>query len=77
MLSTKTLLLYEQFEEARTEAIASSDHYNELSEDDPQRPVAWRRVMYQTETARRLLEEWLQAEDQSTAEQPLRDLTLV
>jgi hypothetical protein len=52
--------LYEQFVDARREAVELTDHYNDIAPTDPYRAELWQRVVVQTETARALLETWLQ-----------------
>ena len=53
-------VLYEEFVDARRVAVELTDRYRETSADDPSRPELWERVVRQTETARLLLEKWLQ-----------------
>lgn len=60
-------VLYEQFVQARLEAVELTDSYRETAADDPRRAILWEGVMRQTELARGLLESWLQA-NQSNAE---------
>jgi hypothetical protein len=59
-------VLYEQFSDARREAIALTDRYHQADDTDPNRALLWQDVVLQTETAQRLLEAWLKAG--STAE---------
>jgi hypothetical protein len=54
-------VLYEQFVAARREAVALTDHYRATGAEDPSRAELWERVVRQTETARGLLESWLQS----------------
>ena len=70
-------MLYEQFERARNAAIASTDHYHDLSVDNPARPDAWAYAMHQTEVARQRLEDWLQADRYAAAEESGRALSPV
>lgn len=52
-------ILYEQFLEAREQAIALSDRFAATPKTDPARDELWDSVLRQTETARALLERWL------------------
>ena len=53
---------YEEFVRARMEAVALTDKYREAYEADaPERDKLWERVVDQTETARLLLESWLES----------------
>jgi hypothetical protein len=53
--------LFEQFVDARREAVQLTDYYHAINENDPQRQVVWQQVVVQTEAARALLESWLQS----------------
>jgi hypothetical protein len=53
-------VLFEQFVDARREAVELTDHYRDVAPNDPYRAELWQRVVVQTETARALLESWLQ-----------------
>ena len=56
-------VLYEEFVRARQEAVALTDKYREAYETDAlDRDQLWERVVRQTETARLLLESWLESE---------------
>ena len=52
-------VLYEEFVQARQEAVKLTDCYREAPADAPDRDLLWERVVRQTETARSLLESWL------------------
>jgi hypothetical protein len=52
-------VLYEEFVRARQEAVALSDRYRDAPANAPDRDLLWERVVRQTETARVLLESWL------------------
>ena len=52
-------VLYEEFVQARQEAVKLADCYREAPADAPDRDLLWERVVRQTETARLLLECWL------------------
>jgi hypothetical protein len=58
----ESLILREQFEDARCEAVTLTDQYHALAIADPKRALMWDHAMQQTEAARRLLEAWLDAE---------------
>ena len=64
------------FEDARREAVALTDQYHDLNHDHPQRAALWDRAMRETESARQLLEAWLQSEHESEAGSK-RELALV
>jgi hypothetical protein len=51
--------LLEDFERARQEAVELTDQYREMPLSGPERAVLWARVVRQTETARGLLQSWL------------------
>lgn len=72
---TDSSALYDMFEAARRAAMALTDKYYELAPDDPQRAERWQHAMQQTDSSRRLLEAWLQAEQQLKRE-PQRELVL-
>ncbi len=55
-------VLYEEFVRARAEAVELTDRYREAPTDAPDRDLLWERVVRQTETARSLLESWLEGE---------------
>ncbi len=52
-------VLYEEFADARRQAVELTDQYRAIPRDDPRRAEVWDRVVRQTETARQLLETWL------------------
>lgn len=52
-------VLYEEFLEARREAIDLTDAFHNVHAGDPRRKALWEGVVRQTELARRLLETWL------------------
>jgi hypothetical protein len=52
-------VLYEEFVQARQEAVQLTDRYREVPADAPERDLLWERVVRQTETARLLLVSWL------------------
>jgi len=60
-MSLEGTILYEQFADARQEAVELMDHYRAIPHDDPRRAEVWDRVVRQTETARQLLESWLRS----------------
>ena len=64
-------VLYEAFVRAREEAVALTDRYRETPPDAPERDLMWERVVGQTETARVLLESWLEKGATSEAVAPL------
>ena len=67
-------VLYDEFVHARQEAIALTDKYREAKEADaPDRDQLWARVVRQTETARLLLESWLEY-GEPAPEVPRREL---
>ncbi len=55
----KETVLYEEFVQARQEAVKLTDRYRDAPADAPDRDLLWQRVVWQTETARRLLVSWL------------------
>jgi hypothetical protein len=55
--------LYEQFVDARRIALELTDQYREGAVNDPNRTQLWERVVRQTETARALLESWLESSE--------------
>jgi hypothetical protein len=55
-------VLYEEFVRARQAAVELTDRYRESPMDAPDRDLLWERVVRQTETARLLLESWLEGE---------------
>lgn len=63
-------VLYDQFAAARRNAIAITDLYHQAAMSDPNRTEGWERVMRQTESARVLLERWLQLGKVAEARQP-------
>jgi hypothetical protein len=63
--------IYAQFESARCEAVALTDHFRDLAPDDPRRTGAWDIAMEQTERARQLLEAWLRSEESGMYVSPL------
>lgn len=65
MSSVDDLALYEKFVGARCEAIKLTDRFGRTKADDPERARLWESVVDQTETARRLLEQWLVGERRS------------
>jgi hypothetical protein len=67
--------LYEQFVDARREAVELTDHYHDIAPNDPYRAELWQRVVVQTEAARALLESWLQRRH-ATAEAKSEDRLL-
>jgi hypothetical protein len=62
---------YEEFLEARQEAIARTDRFTAARDDDPARAALWDSAVEQTHTAQALLERWLRrgelTDDQLTA----------
>jgi len=48
--------LYDQFTQARQEAVKLTDRYRDAPSDAPGRDALWEQVVNQTETARSLLE---------------------
>jgi hypothetical protein len=58
-MSLEGTVLYEQFSDARREAVELTDQYHAIPHDDPHRAEVWDRVVHQTEAARQLLEQWL------------------
>jgi hypothetical protein len=52
-------VLYEEFVQARQEAVKLTDCYRDAPADAPDRDLLWERVVRQTETARQLLVSWL------------------
>ena len=68
-------VLYEEFVRARQEAVALADRYREAYEADaPDRDQLWERVVHQTETARVLLESWLDSEERPAPVTSYREL---
>jgi hypothetical protein len=61
-------VLYEQFVDARRIALEITDQYREVSVNDPNRATLWERVVLQTETARVLLESWLESTEVAESE---------
>lgn len=67
-------VLYDEFIRARQQAIALTDEYREAKHADaPERDQLWARVVRQTETARILLESWLEY-GEPAPEVPYREL---
>ncbi len=52
-------VLYEEFVQARQEAVELTDRYREAPANTPDHDLLWERVVYQTEAARVLLVSWL------------------
>ena len=68
-------VLYEEFVQARQEAVELTDRYREAPSDAPDRDVLWQRVVNQTETARLLLVSWLrEVEPEPEREESPREL---
>lgn len=68
-------VLYEEFGQARQEAVELTDRYREAPADAPDRDLLWERVVNQTETARLLLVCWLrETEPEFEREVVLREL---
>jgi hypothetical protein len=61
-MHTDLNVLYEDFQRARQAAMEVTDRFYDLRPDDPRRPEVWDVVVRQTETARQLLERWLQGQ---------------
>jgi hypothetical protein len=53
-------VLHDEFQRARQAAMEVTDRFYDCRADDPSRPALWDAVVRQTETARQLLERWLQ-----------------
>ena len=67
-------VLYDEFIRARQQAIVLTDEYREAKDaDTPARNQLWARVVRQTETARLLLESWLEY-GEPVPEVPYREL---
>ncbi len=52
-------MLYDEFAQARQEAVKLTDRYRDAPSDAPYRDQLWEQVVHQTETARSLLERLL------------------
>jgi hypothetical protein len=59
-------VLYDQFTRARMEAVKLTDRYRDAPSDAPYRDELWEQVVNQTETARSLLECFLDEPHQAT-----------
>jgi hypothetical protein len=69
-------VLYEEFVRARQAAVELTDRYREAPVDAPDRAQLWESVVRQTETARQLLESWLD-EQPDKKDEPERELLAV
>jgi hypothetical protein len=67
-------VLYEEFVRARQEAVELTDRYRDAPANAPDRDLLWARVVRQTETARSLLESWLDGIPQDEPEEATREL---
>jgi len=67
-------VLYEEFVQARQEAVELTDRFREAPANAPDRDLLWERVVRQTETARVLLLSWLDAGPTDRTEPELRAL---
>jgi hypothetical protein len=67
-------VLYEEFVRARQEAVELTDRYRDAPANAPDRDLLWERVVHQTETARSLLESWLNGMPQDEPEDAPREL---
>ena len=63
-------VLYDQFARARQEAVELTDRYRDAPSDARCRDELWERVVHQTETARSLLEAYLNEELEVKPEVP-------
>jgi hypothetical protein len=59
-MAPENTVLYDEFDCARREAVQLTDAYHNIPKSDPRRAEVWESVVRQTETARQLLERWLQ-----------------
>jgi hypothetical protein len=67
-------VLYEEFVQARQEAVRLTDRYRDAPPDAPDRDLLWERVVRQTETARLLLVSWLREVEPAPVERDHRAL---